>query len=64
MCRRVYIVHFDHPPPTFEIHFFSLYKDAAGGMGMGMANQLELISVYACCSTRVEGPFPLILHNI
>ena len=22
------------------------------GMGMGMTNQLELISVYACCSTR------------
>jgi len=22
------------------------------GMGMGMATQLELISVYACCSTR------------
>ena len=32
------------------------------GMGMGMANQLELISVYACCSTRatkgsMEGAF-------
>ena len=24
---------------------------------MGMANQLELISVYACCSTRVVSEF-------
>ena len=28
-----------------------------GGMGMGMANQLELISVYACCSTRAAMMF-------
>ena len=28
------------------------YQRTGGGNGMGMATQLELISVYACCSTR------------
>ena len=31
---------------------YKLQTFPLGGMGMGMATQLELISVYACCSTR------------
>ena len=41
----------------FEPNRFFVLSIYGVGMGMGMANQLELISVYACCSTRAAMMF-------
>ena len=41
----------------WDIYYSMVVTKGRGGMGMGMANQLELISVYACCSTRAAMMF-------